>query len=52
MTKKYFFYTILSLAVIACAAIGWYQNQKRETKQQMPLATITLSNRDKNKYQP
>ena len=45
MTKKYFFYTILSLAVIACAAIGWYQNQKRETKQQMPLvATETKTN--------
>lgn len=32
MTKKYFFYTILSLAVIACAAIGWYQNQKKRNE--------------------
>ena len=46
MTKKYFFYTILSLAVIACAAIGWYQNQKRET------ADAPCGNRDKNKSQP
>ena len=45
MTKKYFLCTILSVAVIACAAIGWYQNQKREKKQQTPLvATETKTN--------